>query len=119
VAIVVLAWLAVMERDARLEQRGVAAAGLQTPAARARAERDFRSARLLNPDSGPDVSRAFVLQAEGRSAAAIRAIRGVLRREPDNLQAWAVLATFARGHDPAAVREAFAADRRLDPISAR
>ena len=57
VAVVVLAWLGLMERSARLQASGVDALARQDLA---RAEADFRGARLLNPDSAPDLSRAYV-----------------------------------------------------------
>jgi hypothetical protein len=115
VAVVVLAWLAVMERDAVLQERGLAAA---RHGSLARAEADFRTARLLNADTTPDVDRAFVLRAAGRGAAARALLEGVVRREPDNLLAWSSLLTFARRDDPATARRAVAALRRLDPLSA-
>jgi hypothetical protein len=119
-AVLVLAWLGVMERDARLQARGVAAAGrLDVPGNAARAEAAFRDARLLSPDTAPDIGRALVLQPRGRPAAALAVLADVVRREPDNLVAWGVLYQVARGRDPAAAERALAARRRLDPLSAR
>ncbi len=69
VAVVAIAWLGVMERDARLLARGQAAA---EAADSARAEADFRAARLLNPDATPDLGRALVVaerRARGRGRA--------------------------------------------------
>ena len=120
VAVLVLAWLAVMERDTRLQASGRAAAQrLEVPGNAARAERAFRDARLLNPDTTPDLSRALVLRATGRLEAATALLADVVAREPDNLIAWGALATFARGHDAEAVARALAARRRLDPLSVR
>jgi Tfp pilus assembly protein PilF len=117
VAIVVLAWLAVGERDLRLERSGVAAAERRDFAA---ADADLRAARLLNPDTGPDISRAFALQAqEGRYTDAAAVLRDVVRREPDNVFAWRSLAGFARDLDPPTAAHARAVLRRLDPLSAR
>jgi Flp pilus assembly protein TadD len=112
VAVVVVAWLGVMERDRRLFDRGAAAATLR------RADSDLRAADLLNPDSGPDLVRAIKLQFAGRWREAITTIERVLRREPDNLYAWNALGAVARGRDPAALRRARAAARRLDPLNA-
>ena len=120
VAVVLLAWLGVMERDARLQARGVAAAGrLDVPGSAARADAAFRDARLLNPDTAPDVARALVLQARGRRGAAVALLEAVVRREPENVSAWGVLYAVARDADPAAARRALAARRRLDPLGAR
>lgn len=119
-AVVVLAWLAVMERDNRRLASGVAVAQQRlSPAAFARADSDLRAARMLNPDEQPQVDRALLRFATGRPGAEA-IVEDVLRREPDNLTAWGVLYTIARGrHDPAAVRRSLAALRRLDPVSAR
>jgi predicted Zn-dependent protease len=120
VAVLVLAWLGVMERDTRLQASGTAAAQrLDVPGNAGRAERAFRAARLLTPDTAPDVRRAFLLRATGRQEAATALLADVVSREPDNLTAWGVLATFARGHDAEAVARALAARRRLDPLRAR
>jgi predicted Zn-dependent protease len=118
-AVAVLAWLGLMERNAALEARGVAAAGrLTTPGNGARAEDSLRAARVLNPDTAPDVSRAILYRAQGRTAAAVALLDDVLRREPDNLRAWGLLYAVAAGGDPEAVRRALAARRRLDPLGA-
>ena len=120
VALLVIGWLAVLERDTRLQARGTAdAQRLDVPGNAARAERALLGARLLSPDTAPDVRRAFVLRATNREDAAIALLEDVVRREPDNLTAWGLIATFARDRDPEAVARAFAARERLDPLSAR
>jgi hypothetical protein len=118
VACVVLGWLGVMERDARLQARGTEAAGrLHVPGNFARAEADFRAARLLNPDTAPDVSRAFLYRQRGRRPEAVSLLENVVRREPDNRAAWGVLLTFARGYDADVEQRALAALERLDPLN--
>jgi hypothetical protein len=120
VAVLVIAWLGVMERDLRLRERGVDALRPGASAAELEAaERDLRRARLLNPDTAPDVSLALLWRARGDPARAQRAIEEVVRREPDNLGAWATLELLATGRDEAAVERAAAARRRLDPLNAR
>jgi hypothetical protein len=120
VAVVVLGWLAVMERDTRLEASGSAAVRPGATAAElTRAESDLRSARLLNADTQPDVDRALLYRARGDTDRALATIEDVVRREPDNLIAWGVLSVLARGHDPAATARALAARERLDPLDAR
>jgi predicted Zn-dependent protease len=119
VAALVLAWLGVMERDARLLARGIeAAGGAGRPADLPRAEAAFRSARLLNPDTRPDVLRAAIQSRRGRHAEAVAALEAVVRREPDNLGAWSVLSSVGKD-DPAIVGRALAARARLDPVNAR
>jgi tetratricopeptide (TPR) repeat protein len=120
VAVVVIAWLGVMERDTRLLARGVEAVKPGSGAAElAAAESDLRAARLLNADTAPDVNRALLYRARGEEERAERTLEDVLAREPDNLVAWAVLGLLARGRDEATVRRAAAAQRRLDPVNAR
>jgi len=60
-----------------------------------------------------------VQRARGEPAQALAMIERVVRREPDNLMAWATLALLARGHGQAALERAAAARRRLDPLNAR
>jgi hypothetical protein len=120
VAALVIAWLAVMERDTRLAASGAAAVRPGATAGElARAEADLRDARLLNPDARPDIDLALLQRARGDVDRALATIEDVVRREPDNLVAWGVLAVLARGHDPEAAARAFAARERLDPLNAR
>jgi predicted Zn-dependent protease len=115
VAVLVIAWLSVMERDVRRQADGVAAAQQRDFAA---ADEAFRAARTLNPDTAPDVNRAFVYERTGRHAAAAAVLEDVVRREPDNLTAWGLLYTFTKDQDPATAARALEARRRLDPVSA-
>jgi predicted Zn-dependent protease len=109
VAVAVLVWLAVMERDVRLQASGVAAAERRDVAA---ADADFRAARLLSPDTLPDVRRAFLYRSDGRTDEAADVLEDVLRREPDNLDAWGLLYVFTQDE------RALEARRRLDPLGA-
>jgi hypothetical protein len=116
VAVLVIAWLGVMEHDQRLIQGGTKSLRAGDAAG---AERAFRDARRLNPDTAPDVLRSFLYAGTRRREQAKALIEDVLRREPDNLTAWAVLLRISRGVDPAAERRVLAARRRLDPLNAR
>jgi predicted Zn-dependent protease len=119
-AAALVGWLGVMELDARHQAAGVAAsAAPHTPARLARADADLRGARRWNPDTSPDLARALVTAAAGRRADAIGLLEDVVRREPDNIDAWGGLYLLARDNDPAAARRALAARARLDPLSAR
>jgi hypothetical protein len=119
VAVAAIAWLGLMERDVRAFKRGVEAAGTaRTAADVARAEAELRKARLLNPDTAPDLGRALLYRRSGRSAQAVALAEDVVRREPDNLAAWAAVFALARD-DPATAERALAARRRLDPVNAR
>jgi tetratricopeptide (TPR) repeat protein len=113
-AVVVLAWLGVMERAARLQAQGVEATARQDFA---RAERDFRRARLLNPDTTPDLRRAYVHEASSRHRQAVELLEDVVRREPDNRSAWGVLEDFTREREPEKAERARRELDRLDPIN--
>jgi hypothetical protein len=118
VAVAVIGWLAVMERDARLYARGIAAGGsLDDPATISRAEADLEDARLLSPDRTPDVGRALILWTTGRAEEARAVLEEVVRSEPDNLSAWTALGWVNAGADPALERRVAAEMRRLDPLS--
>jgi cytochrome c-type biogenesis protein CcmH/NrfG len=115
VAVVVLAWLGVMERNTRLQAQGVGERNV------ARADADLRRAGFLNPDTAPELGRAFLYANRSGAEPARRAaavLEGVLRREPDNLRAWSGLLYATRGRDPVTARRAVAAMRRLDPLDA-
>jgi hypothetical protein len=118
VAVLAIGWLVVMERDARLYERGIAAGGsLDDPATIARAEQDFRDARLLTPDRTADVGRSLILWTVGRSTEARAVLEDVVRSEPDNLSAWTALGWVNDGEDAALQRRVEAEVRRLDPLS--
>lgn len=114
-AVVVLAWLAIVERDVRVESNSYAAAAKGHVAS---AQRGLGSAGLLNPDTHPDVIRSVLYLVLNDRRRATNVINGVLRREPDNLVAWNQLLTISRGYDQAAVRRSLAELRRLDPLEA-
>jgi hypothetical protein len=117
-AVLVIGWLVVLERDVRLEER---AADRSRPGATqaqlAAAAGDLGDARLLNPDREPDIALAVVENGLGRERGAVARLEAVLRAEPGNLLAWELLAVYAR-NDPAAVRRARDARARLDPLGA-
>ena len=120
VAAALLGWLGVMERDAFLHERGVESAGrVRRTADFARAEADLRRARLLNPDTAPDVDRAVLYLGAGKSRAAAALAEDIVRAEPDNRTAWAVLYGATNGRDAATAARALAALRRIDPLNAR
>jgi hypothetical protein len=118
IAVGVIGWLAVMERDTRLYQRGIAAGGsLDNPQTIARAESDLEDARLLTPDRTPDVGRALILWTAGHAAPARTVLEDVVASEPDNLSAWTALGWVNAGADPQLGRRVAAELRRLDPLS--
>jgi predicted Zn-dependent protease len=116
VAVVVLAWLGVMERATRLQADGIAATARHDFAA---AESAFRAARLLTPDTATDVRRAYVYALSSRTREGAALLEDVVRREPENRSAWGVLEEITRASQPATARRARAALDRLDPLNAR
>jgi hypothetical protein len=114
-AVVVLGWLAVLERDVRVESRSYSQAAKGHLAS---AQSGLKSAGLLNPDTHPDVIRSVLYLVRNDRLHAAAVIDGVLRREPDNVVAWNQLLTISRSHDQAAVRLALRQMQRLDPFDA-
>jgi len=112
-------WLVVQERAARAESELEAIAfdpgGALGPAAVARAEDLLRADRRLNPDRRPDLYEAVVLGRAGRTREAIAVLRRAVAAEPENLEAWALLARAARTEDPALAARARARQRELAP----
>ena len=112
-------WLAVQERAAHAERELEAITfepgGALGSGAVARAEDLLRSDRRLNPDRRPDLYEAVVLGRAGRGSEAIAVLRRTVAAEPENLEAWALIARAARTEDPALAARARARQRELAP----
>lgn len=119
VALIALAWLSVNLRGFGLSERGerLAQTPNPTPAQVADAERALEDARFLNPDTRPLLVEGALLAAQGgrRAREGIDMLELAVRREPDNLVAWGVLAEATRRLDPARSRAARARARELSP----
>jgi predicted Zn-dependent protease len=115
-AVVVIAWFAVLEVDQRNQSVGLDQAAHGKVAS---GLRHLERAQKLNPDPQLELLTAFVRYGGGAPGRAQRDIEAILRREPDNILGWQYLARVARGRDPQAEFRAQAAIRRLDPLSAR
>ena len=97
----------------------MAASGrLSEPGNGARAERRVPRRAAAQPGHHAGRRPRAPLSAQERRPAAAGVLEDVLRREPDNLTAWAVLYSVSRDYDAATARRALAARRRLDPLSA-
>jgi predicted Zn-dependent protease len=118
VALVLIAFLAVGFRNARLEQRGLelgqSSAATHDAAVARQAEHDLRAAETLNPDPTPTLYRGGLALRLGRTEEAIDLLRQVTREESENLDAWALLgqAALAAG-DHALTRRAAGRVRQL------
>ena len=112
-------WLAVQERAAQAQSELDAIAfgpgGALEKGTVARAEDLLRTDRRLNPDRRPDLYEAVVLGRAGRTREAIAVLRRTIAAEPENLEAWALLARAARTEEPALAARARARQRELAP----
>jgi len=122
-AVVVLAWLAVGLRNARLEADGADAIGRSpstaSPARLADAFDAYGRARKLNADSVPEVRQAGLANFDGRPRDALRLLRDVVRREPENFDAWFLMASVAARVDPSLAAQARERARALNPLQFR
>jgi predicted Zn-dependent protease len=83
------------------------------------AARLFQSSTAHNPDSRPIEREAGLLIRSGRAREALALLKPVVKREPQNLTAWALIAAGAPTIDPALAREAAARANALNPLGAR
>lgn len=79
------------------------------------AQRLLKADRLLNPDHRPDLFEGVILGRQGDFPGAVAAFRRVTTAEPENIEAWGLLASAAKRTDPALAARAQAAARRLSP----
>jgi predicted Zn-dependent protease len=117
VALAMAGWLAAAYPGARDEARARALLGQGASPARLSAAEQrhafalLRSARRVRPDGTAVQLESSLLTLTGRKAQAATLLRALLRREPDNVTAWTLLA-FA---DPKAIPQARARQRALAP----
>ena len=107
-AVLVIAWTAVLLRDLEVGRDGLAA----------RDPERLESARLLDPSVYWDQVRAGVLLLDGDADAAAVQAEEVIRAEPDNFAAWSLLRQATRRSDPRRSAQAGRALRRLNPLTA-
>ena len=112
VAVLAAGWLAVGLHSSRL----LARAEHPRPSDSLADRRDrLHRAEFLNPSTEFEVREAQVVLEAGDEQEAARLLRDVVRREPDNRQAWAGLVQALAEVDPAGARRAFSELRRLVP----
>jgi Flp pilus assembly protein TadD len=112
-ALVAGAWLATQARASRAEEQLTRIAFENHDPADAPSL--LKADRLLNPDTRPDLFEGVILGRRGDFPGAVAAIRGVTRAEPENIEAWGLLASAAERTDPRLAAEAAATARRLAP----
>jgi predicted Zn-dependent protease len=118
VALLVVAWSAVLWRDDRIGSEASSRLIMSeqlTDAEWAREVERLRDAELLDPSTKWPLARAgaFVLRDRPRDAA--RVVESVLEREPENVEAWIVLSRATREIDPRRAAQARAEILRLSP----
>jgi predicted Zn-dependent protease len=118
-AVAALAWLGVGLRSLGLSERGERLSTVPdaSPAQVDEAARLFEDARFLNPDVRPLLSKGALLVARGGSRApeGMALLEDAVRREPDNVLTWGVLASATRRLDPERSRAARARANELSP----
>jgi tetratricopeptide (TPR) repeat protein len=121
--VVALAWLGLGLRNARLEADGARLIG-DSPAdaslARlAEARDDYRRAEKLSADTGPAVRVAGLANFTGHPREALEQLRDVVRREPENFDAWLLMSSVAADLDSPLAARARARARELNPLQFR
>ncbi len=118
VALLVVAWSAVLVRDERLARQAedsILGNPKMSDARWAEAMEQLEDAELLNPGTPWKLARAQALLLRRDRQAALRVADSVVESEPDNLAAWAVVLRATRGRDARRSAEARAEIRRLNP----
>ena len=121
VALAVAAVFAFGYRSADLQEQGEevlrrAQAGEVSFEEQRRAQDLLRRADRYNPDLAPLLAEGFLLQASGRLEEAYAIGLRSVAKEPENVQAWTLLALTARGRgDPRTPRRRV---RELNPLLA-
>jgi predicted Zn-dependent protease len=110
-ALLVAAWLALGLRPVRDEAAGLAAVRTDTD----RAYELLGRAAERTRSTGPELRLAQLDAFTERPDRAVRRLRSILRREPENHEAWVLLAQNARTVDPALAARAVARARALSP----
>lgn len=106
VALAAVAWLGYGLRVLHLEAQGGAAAKTTTGTAPSAAAADraralYRRAARANADPTPRIDEAALLLGRREPRAAGSLLEGVVRSNPGNLRAWAMLASAAQSYDVA------------------
>lgn len=117
VALIACAWFVFGIRQARDTSNAtslISKSGTLTAAQSARAASLLDSAGVLNPDAEVDVLRARLALDERIPGRAMRIVEDVVRREPQNIEAWFVLAS-ASGRQPKTLLRALEQIARLEP----
>ena len=122
VAVAAIAWFSVTLRNETTLDRvqDLSLSRAPTPDEIEAALEDAKDAEFLNPDwAEPEGLRATLNIRRRHDRAAYDSLREIVRREPENLQAWALLSLVSRRLDPPLAERAARRVRELDPVNAR
>ena len=123
VAVAMLVWLAVSLGDVHALNSATRVTQAKTVPPRAQIERGLRdasrAARLHPGDTAPMLVEASLLYEEGRPHAAAAVLEQVIKKEPQNRDAWHNLAIVAFGFDRRLSQMAGARFLQLDPQEGR
>ena len=112
-------WLVQGLRPVRDRKAGLAAAtakdGRTSQQRAARAYRLLEDAAAHTRSTAPEINLAQLDAFAQQPARAVPRLRAVVTREPENYEAWVLLAQTARTVDPATAARARAQARRLSP----
>jgi len=117
-AVAIAAWLGVQAIGARADTEATRIVlAEKTPTAAELRRADGLAARMarLNPDTRPQQLRGLVAYREGDMRRAGAIFEAMAREEPENLQAWALLARVAERYDPSLAATARRRVRALAP----
>ena len=113
-------WFAVLVHAVALRDDGQAIANHDpsrlSAAQVARSLSLLQRARAHTPDTEPILDEAALLVRLGRQRQAAPLLETIVRREPENVQAWAVLALATQRLDPARAAQARARTAQLAPL---
>jgi hypothetical protein len=102
-ALAAAAFLVVQERGARaaadLQKVALSATGNPTPQQARAAHEQMRTATRWNPDTDPIVNLGLIEARAGDFRAGGATLASVTAQEPENAQAWSLLAFAARRYD--------------------
>jgi len=118
VALIALGWFGVLYRDRRVGQAAADVIYYEPKLPPAEFERQMErlaGARMLDPDRYFELTRARYFLLRDRPVRALRAANGLVRDEPDNLEAWIVVHEAGKQLDPRRAARALTEISRLNP----
>jgi hypothetical protein len=118
-ALAACVWLFAGLRASRLQEDGERPfGGARIGGAEIEHRRDLLDdASRFNPDPTPEVRDAQLLLVAHRDREAVRVLEDVVRREPENYEAWLALRQAAVRIDPPLSRQATRKALRLNPLA--